>query len=1018
MSSESPAAELYSSDGFELSAQNATSIPVGTRGLLSMGSDGTNSRFIKVDASGNVIVVGAGVAGTPAGGVITIQGVTSGTAVTVAGTVTGNQGTANTTANAWPIKVTDGTNTSAVKAASTAAVATDPALVVTFSPNTALPTGANVIGAVTQSGGPWTGNITQFGSVNISTGTGASGTGIPRVTVSNDSNILATQSGTWTVQPGNTANTTPWLTTINNGGNSAAVKAASTAAVATDPALVVAISPNNSLGLTTNDSTATGTLGALNATVQLAVAGSRNSGMQLVAGTLVGTIIPEISMDGGTTWVSTFFDDPITGNITTSVVFGSSNTATTKTIAGAGGSSHVRIRVSAYTSGTATCNLRASTILDPTTLYGGAAGSALPPIISQAGGSVTTSAPSYTTGTLNALSLTTVGNLRVDGSSVTQPVSGTVAVTQSTSPWVNNITQFGGTNVSTGTGAGGAGIPRVTVSNDSNILATQSGTWTVQPGNTANTTPWLVTDSADGPVAPGTVAGKSMLIGGQFNTALPVLTNTQQSAIQLDSSGRIIISSIPTGANVIGAVTQSGGPWTGNITQFGSNNVVTGTGASGVGIPRVTVSNDSNVLATQSGTWTVQPGNTANTTPWLTTINNGGNSAAVKAASTAAVATDPALVVAISPNNALGITTNDVTGSGTLNALNATAQVTMAGLSSAGIQLSAGTLIGTIVPEISMDGGTTWDISFFDDPTTSNIVGSIVFASSNTAITRTIVGSGGASHARVRVSAFTSGTASCTIRASQMYDPSELFGGAAGSALPPVINQSGGSVTTSAPAYTTATLNALSLNTTGDLRVIGKVTDGTNTAAVKAASTAPVAADPALVVTLSPNSAHIQGTIKPLYGTNNQSMTITMASLASAAARASTAVDNTTNLYEDVHIFFKMATNTAGVSATGYINIYAYGTVDGGTTYPEAITGTDAAITLTTPPNLVLIAQLNANAVSKTYTFGPVSFCRMYGLDKLPAKWGVVVVNQTGAAFTATAGNYAVTYQGINGQLV
>ena len=135
MSSESPAAELYSSDGYELSAQNAVSTPVGTRGILSMGSDGTNSRFIKVDSSGNVIAVGAGVAGTPAGGVVSIQGVTSGT--------------------------------------------------------------------------PVIGNITQFGGVNISTGTGASGTGIPRVTVSNDSNILATQSGSWTVA-GNqgTANTT------------------------------------------------------------------------------------------------------------------------------------------------------------------------------------------------------------------------------------------------------------------------------------------------------------------------------------------------------------------------------------------------------------------------------------------------------------------------------------------------------------------------------------------------------------------------------------------------------------------------------------------------------------------------------------------------------------------------------------------------------------------------------------------------------------------------------------------
>jgi hypothetical protein len=38
----------------------------------------------------------------------------------------------------------------------------------------------------------------------------------------------------------------------------------------------------------------------------------------------------------------------------------------------------------------------------------------------------------------------------------------------------NNVAQFGGTNVSTGTGAGGTGIPRVTVSNDSSLAANQS----------------------------------------------------------------------------------------------------------------------------------------------------------------------------------------------------------------------------------------------------------------------------------------------------------------------------------------------------------------------------------------------------------------------------------------------------------------------------------------------------------------------------------------------------------------
>lgn len=47
-------------------------------------------------------------------------------------------------------------------------------------------------------------------------------------------------------------------------------------------------------------------------------------------------------------------------------------------------------------------------------------------------GSSTTAAPTYTTGSNWPLSLTTVGNLRVDGSSVTQPVSGTVTANAGT----------------------------------------------------------------------------------------------------------------------------------------------------------------------------------------------------------------------------------------------------------------------------------------------------------------------------------------------------------------------------------------------------------------------------------------------------------------------------------------------------------------------------------------------------------------------------------------------------------
>lgn len=165
---------------------------------------------------------------------------------------------------------------------------------------------------------------------------------------------------------------------------------------------------------------------------------------------------------------------------------------------------------------------------------------------------------------------------------------------------------------------------------------------------------------------------------------------------------------------------------------------------------------------------------------------------------------------------------------------------------------------------------------------------------------------------------------------------------------------------------------------------------------------------------------NMAGIFRPLYGTQNQALTITLASLGSSAtaARASTAVDNTTTLYEDALIFVKLTSAAAGTSATGYANIYGYATVDGGTTYSENVSGTDAAITLVAPSNLVLLAQVNIVANAVTYRAGPFSFCRMYGLDRLPQKWGVVVANVSGAALNATAGNHAITWQGVNGQFI
>ncbi len=214
-------------------------------------------------------------------------------------------------------------------------------------------------------------------------------------------------------------------------------------------------------------------------------------------------------------------------------------------------------------------------------------------------GAVTTSAPSYTTTQTSPLSLTTAGALRVDASATTQPVSGTVTAN--------------------------AG----------------SGTFTVAGTVTANigTTNGLTLDAtvAKLNVAQATALGSNTgpMMQGSVTTNAPSYTTGNINPLSLDTSGllRASLKDTPSNTNnfnvniaasaatvaVTGTVTanQGGSNWSTNVAQFGGSNVATGTGTSGTGIPRVTVSNDSNVLVTQSGTWTIQPGNTANTTPWL-----------------------------------------------------------------------------------------------------------------------------------------------------------------------------------------------------------------------------------------------------------------------------------------------------------------------------------------------------------------------------------------------------------------
>lgn len=136
-----------------------------------------------------------------------------------------------------------------------------------------------------------------------------------------------------------------------------------------------------------------------------------------------------------------------------------------------------------------------------------------------------------------------------------------------------------------------------------------------------------------------------------------------------------------------------------------------------------------------------------------------------------------------------------------ITTLNGTAQVALAGQTGAGVTLS-GTWTATVVAELSFDGGSTWIATFFEIPNTAQYVTSV--AANGPYM---IVCAAGASHARVRASAFTSGTITVLLRASQVSSAPALYAGPAGIAAPAVSVLVGGS--------DGANLRAISTDTSG-----------------------------------------------------------------------------------------------------------------------------------------------------------------------------------------------------------
>lgn len=138
-------------------------------------------------------------------------------------------------------------------------------------------------------------------------------------------------------------------------------------------------------------------------------------------------------------------------------------------------------------------------------------------------------------GTLDGTTKAGVGvnGLKVDGSAVTQPVSAAAlplpsgastsakqpALGTAGTPSTDVITVQGVTSMTALKVDGSAVTQPVSLTSTTvtgTVAVTESGTWTVQPGNTANTTPWLIAQATTTPV----------LKNGLTNAASAVVSST------------------------------------------------------------------------------------------------------------------------------------------------------------------------------------------------------------------------------------------------------------------------------------------------------------------------------------------------------------------------------------------------------------------------------------------------------------------------------------------------------------
>jgi hypothetical protein len=422
------------------------------------------------------------------------------------------------------------------------------------------------------------------------------------------------------------------LTQFN--GTAISMKAASTAAVAADTALVVAISPNNAIGLAADDvhdgvagttgvmitgfaSSATPTavsadgdaarlwvsrngaviidgytkqgtataISALNGTLTLQLGGSKAAGITITAiSTPVGiTLTPQVSFDGGTNWTTTAFKNLGNGDTFPTLTNANLIVGVSASIIIGGGASHVRVVALAYGSGSVTVQWSASESVDTRELFVASNNSAQRPIsTAQVGGWDGTN--------LRALSVTTAGAVNI-GSIASALPTGTNSIGNiGTVSTVTNLSQLGGTAIAMNTGVRSAGTLRVTIATDDVVPVT-------------------------GPLTDTQLRATAVPVSGTVtaNAGTGSFTVAQATASNLNATVSIAAAQTLTTVSTVSTVSS--------LTQMNGQNIAMGFGTRTTGTQRVTIATDDIVQtkATPDATGTYA-GTNATTTVYATNL--------------------------------------------------------------------------------------------------------------------------------------------------------------------------------------------------------------------------------------------------------------------------------------------------------------------------------------------------------------------------------------------------------------